>query len=143
MILIGAKIKELRNSYRFTQKELAELIGVTKSTIAAYENNSRTPSYEVLIKIATVFHVTTDTILLNRTNSILEVDGLTTEQIQVVKTMIDSFCKSNMLDEAFEKESFDHLMTVMKLKKAVDKMEPMIEQNSLSMASEIMLMMKK
>ena len=70
MILIGAKIKELRNSCRFTQKELAELVGVTKSTIAAYENDSRTPSFEVLIKLATVFHVTTDTILLNRSSSI-------------------------------------------------------------------------
>lgn len=42
-------------------------------------------SNEVLIKLATVFHVTTDTILLNCSSSILEVDGLTTEQIQVVK----------------------------------------------------------
>lgn len=143
MILIGAKIKELRNSCRFTQKELAELVGVTKSTIAAYENDSRTPSFEVLIKLATVFHVTTDTLLLNRSSSILEVDGLTTEQIQVVKTIVDSFCKSNMLDEAFEKESFDHLKSVMKLKKVVKDMEPMIEEHSLSMASEIMLMMKE
>ena len=37
MVLIGAKIKELRNSCKFTQKELADLVGVTKSTIAAYE----------------------------------------------------------------------------------------------------------
>ena len=48
-----------------------------------------------------------------------------------------------MLDEAFEKESFDHLKAVMKLKKVVKDMEPMIEEHSLSMASEIMLMMKE
>ena len=29
MVLIGAKIKELRNSCKFTQKELADLVGVT------------------------------------------------------------------------------------------------------------------
>ena len=37
MVLLGSKIKELRTKYRFTQSELAELVGVTKSSIASYE----------------------------------------------------------------------------------------------------------
>ena len=115
MVLIGAKIKELRNSCKFTQKELADLVGVTKSTIAAYENDSRTPSFEVLIKLATVFHVTTDTILLNRSGSILEVDGLTPEQIHIIKIIIDSFCKSNLVTKAFEDNSLDILETIKSL----------------------------
>ena len=52
MILLGKKIKELRNKYKYTQSELASLVGVTKSTIAAYENDTRLPSYEVLIKFS-------------------------------------------------------------------------------------------
>ena len=57
MILMGKRIKELRTNAKFTQKELADRLGVTKSTITAYENDSRTPSYDVLIKIARVFNV--------------------------------------------------------------------------------------
>ena len=51
MILLGKRIKELRNNMKLTQSELGQQVGVTKSTIAAYENDSRLPSYEVLIKI--------------------------------------------------------------------------------------------
>ena len=142
MILIGANIKELRNSCRFTQKELAELVGVTKSTIAAYENDSRTPSFEVLIKLATVFHVTTDTILLNRSSSILEVDGLTTEQIQVVKTIVDSFYKSNLVENAFENNSLSTLETMLNFKRIADEQEPLIEKSMLELSSNITQLMK-
>ena len=142
MILIGAKIKELRNSCRFTQKELAELVGVTRSTIAAYENDSRTPSFEVLIKLATVFHVTTDTILLNRSSSILEVDGLTTEQIQVVKTIVDSFYKSNLVENAFENNSLSTLETMLNFKRIADEKEPLIEKSMLELSSNITQLMK-
>lgn len=142
MILIGAKIKELRNSCRFTQKELAELVGVTKSTIAAYENDSRTPSFEVLIKLATVFHVTTDTILLNRSSSILEVDGLTTEQIQVVKTIVDSFYKSNLVENAFENNSLSTLEIMLNFKRIADEQEPLIEKSMLELSSNITQLMK-
>ena len=43
MILFWKEIKELRNKYKYTQTELANLVGVTKSTIAAYENDTRQP----------------------------------------------------------------------------------------------------
>ena len=41
MVLLGKRIKELRNKYKLTQTELAERIGVTLSSVASYENNSR------------------------------------------------------------------------------------------------------
>ena len=33
MVLIGKRIKDLRNKYKLTQTELAEKVGVTKSTV--------------------------------------------------------------------------------------------------------------
>ena len=88
MILFGSKIKELRKQNRYTQLELATLLGVTKSTIASYENDSRQPSYEVLVKLADIFHVSIDTILLNRSSNILEIDHLKEEQIKILKMLI-------------------------------------------------------
>ena len=38
-----------------TQKDLAELVGVTRQTINAIESNKYSPSLEVLFKIAMVF----------------------------------------------------------------------------------------
>ena len=105
MILIGKRIKELRNKYKFTQTELAEKVGVTKSTIAAYENDSRQPSYEVLIKMAHLFKVSIDSLLLDRTEVVLEVSGLTLEQIDILGILIAYFKKSNSIGGFYEKAS--------------------------------------
>lgn len=99
-------------------------------------------SNEVLIKLATVFHVTTDTLLLNRSSSILEVDGLTTEQIQVVKTIVDSFYKSNLVENAFENNSLSTLETMLNFKRIADEQEPLIEKSMLELSSNITQLMK-
>ena len=103
MVLIGKKIKELRNKSKLTQSELAEKIGVTKSTIAAYENDSRQPSYEVLIRMASVFRVSVDSLLLDRSEVVLEVRGLTEEQIDILGLQISYFKKINRLRNIYEK----------------------------------------
>lgn len=99
MILLGARIKELRNKYKLTQNELANQVGVTKSTIAAYENNSRQPSYDVLIKLANVFKVSIDSLLLNRSEIILDSHGLSPEQIDILCILITYFKKSNSIED--------------------------------------------
>lgn len=98
MVLIGRKIKDLRNKYKFTQTELAEKVGVTKSTIAAYENNSRQPSYEVLIKLADVFNVSTDSLLLDRKESKIDISGLNPSQISILESLVSYFKKSELID---------------------------------------------
>lgn len=104
MILLGQRIKELRNKYRYTQRELAAKVGVTKSTIAAYENDSRMPSYDVLIKMADIFKVSIDSILLNRTESTINIDGLTSEQIEILNLLVNNFRK-NLLPENVSQSS--------------------------------------
>lgn len=101
MVLLGKRIKELRNKSKMTQTELAEKVGVTKSTIAAYENDSRSPSYEVLIKMANVFKVSTDSILLDRPGSVLEVHGLNVQQLEILEILIAYFRKSNYIEDFF------------------------------------------
>lgn len=103
MVLLGGKIKELRNKYKYTQTELANMVGVTKSTIASYENDTRQPSYEVLIKLAAVFKVTVDYLLLNRSEVILDAHGLNAEQLIILQTIITAFRKNNSI----EKNSID------------------------------------
>lgn len=105
MILLGKRIKELRNKYRLTQTELANQVGVTKSTIAAYENDSRLPSYDVLIKMADVFKITIDSLLLNRSETILDAHDLNVEQIEILNIMIAYFRKNNMLEDFFANNS--------------------------------------
>jgi transcriptional regulator with XRE-family HTH domain len=62
------RLKELRKEERMTQVQLADAIGVERSTIGKYEGNQNVvPSIEVLHTIADYFNVTTD-YLLGRDN---------------------------------------------------------------------------
>lgn len=101
MILLGKRIKELRTTYKYTQTELAAILGVTKSTIAAYENDSRLPSYAVLIKMAEVFKTSIDALLLNRSDSVVNVDGLNPHQIQLIESLITYLRKEEQLSSLF------------------------------------------
>ena len=98
MILIGKRIKNLRNKSKYTQTELAKMVGVTKSTIAAYENDSRLPSFDVLIKMAKIFKVSIDSILLDYTDVILDAHGLNAQQLEILETLIAYFRKSNLIE---------------------------------------------
>lgn len=99
MIVIGERIKELRKKSRYTQTELANLLGVTKSTIAAYENDSRLPSYDVLVKMARVFKISIDSLLLNRSDEIIEVSGLNVDQIEIIEKLVISFRERNLMQK--------------------------------------------
>jgi putative transcriptional regulator len=53
---IKNKIRELRFfADEMTQKELAELVGVTRQTIMAIEKSKHSPTLEVAFKIAEIF----------------------------------------------------------------------------------------
>jgi len=69
--LIGKIIKRLRKDKNITQADLAKAVGVTTSSIGMYETEVRKPSYEVIVKLAKYFNVTTD-YLLNNDNNIEE-----------------------------------------------------------------------
>lgn len=58
-----SKLKELREEKGIQQKELAEILNVSKSTVSGWEVGRNEPNQEMLIKIATYFDVTTDFLL--------------------------------------------------------------------------------
>lgn len=51
------RIKEARLNNKLTQEQLAEKIGVAKSTLAGYEKGNREPNLETTIKIMTVLGI--------------------------------------------------------------------------------------
>lgn len=102
MVVIGERIKELRKKSRYTQTELANLLGVTKSTVAAYENDSRLPSYDVLVKMARVFKISIDSLLLSRSDKIIEVSGLTVDQIEIIEKLVISFRERNLMQKLLD-----------------------------------------
>lgn len=57
------RIKFLREEFGYTQQDLANKINGAKSTIAMYENETRNPSLEVLVKLSEIFDCSIDYIL--------------------------------------------------------------------------------
>ncbi|MCR4738680.1 MAG: helix-turn-helix domain-containing protein [Lachnospiraceae bacterium] len=88
---MGIRIKKLRISYGYTQQQLANRLHVTKSLISAYETGQRSPSYEILIGLSSIFKVSTDYLLGVDNDSVLSLSGLTEAQrtalINLVQTM--------------------------------------------------------
>jgi putative transcriptional regulator len=55
---ISNQIRELRLAHSgMTQQELADLVGITRQTVNAIEQNKYSPSLEVAFKISLVFGV--------------------------------------------------------------------------------------
>lgn len=95
MVDFGNTLKKLRLQEGLTQQQLAERLGVTKSVVSYYELQERYPSPEVLIKLASIFHVTTDYLLgLDRTETV-ELTGLDEEDIITVKRLVSSLKNKN------------------------------------------------
>ncbi len=57
------RIKKLREEFHMTQQELADKLNGAKSTVAMYENETRKPSMEVLIKLSEIFNCSIDYLL--------------------------------------------------------------------------------
>jgi transcriptional regulator with XRE-family HTH domain len=65
--MIGTRVKELRTKIGLAQKEFSDDIKINQSTIGMIETGRREPGYDILLKFAEYFNVTTD-YLLGRTD---------------------------------------------------------------------------
>ena len=90
MINLGNKLKTLRIQRQMTLKDVACRVGVSKSIISAYENGSRRPSYEMLIKLARLFNVTTDYLLGLEQKKQLDLSGLTIAQQESLYNLVST-----------------------------------------------------
>lgn len=88
MVDFGITLKTLRTQNNYTQVQLAQKLGLTKSVISAYETGLRLPSYDVLINIAKIFKVSTDYLLGIDNRQEFDLSGLTSEEITALKNLI-------------------------------------------------------
>lgn len=95
MVNFGEKLRELRTAFGMTQAELASRLRVTKSVVSYYELHERTPSPDVLIKLADIFHVSTDYLLGIEQRKMIDVSGLSEADIKLILMTVESLRKKN------------------------------------------------
>ena len=88
-------LKKLRISKSLTQTQLSQKLWLNKSIISAYENETRTPSLEVLIKLSNEFNVSMEYLLGISREKTIDVTGLNEEQIAVVSSLVELLKKEN------------------------------------------------
>lgn len=57
MTYIGTRLRYLRKQDKITQQQLADQLGIAKSTVSMYETGQREPDFEMLEKLADFFNV--------------------------------------------------------------------------------------
>jgi transcriptional regulator with XRE-family HTH domain len=107
------KIKELRDTHGWTQNELADKLGTDGRMISHYEKGKNIPSADILIKIAELFNVSIDYLLIDRIpkrplnqngdvellEKISEISNLPEKDKEMIKHMINSIITKNKLKE--------------------------------------------
>lgn len=91
MVLLGETLKKLRIDRRLNQGQLAEMMGLATSAISSYESCSRRPSYEILVKYARIFHVSTDYLLGIEHQDYLDISDLSDKEKEAVMQVISVF----------------------------------------------------
>ena len=98
-------LKLLRNEKNMSQQELADALGISKSSINMYERGERQPNFEILETIADYFNVDID-YLLGRTTKTTKIinphtlaahfdgDEYTEEELNKIKEFA-AFVKAN------------------------------------------------
>lgn len=88
---LGARLKGLRKSRGWTQKQLGELIHKSKAAIGSYEQEVQTPPADVLISLAKLYHLSLDELVGFDQRNVFSVDGLTLLQSETLDMLLTEF----------------------------------------------------
>lgn len=103
IIDLSVRLRQLRTDKHLRQEQVADLIGVTKSAISAYENDIRQPSYDILVRFANLYRVSTDYLLGRTDDRVIDVSDLTATEVALVSELVNSMSVKNKKMEELRK----------------------------------------
>lgn len=113
MSLFGTNIKKIRKLKSLSQKDFADLFGLKRGALGAYEEGRSEPKVDTIINVANYFSIPIDDLLKRelKINELLKFDtSLTTDESRLRRTFprIPFISKSNQNDylKYHQKESF-------------------------------------
>lgn len=115
--MIGQRLHYLRKQKKLTQKKVSQDLGIARSTYSGYENDTRYPDYDTLIKIADYFNVSVD-YLLGRAEATK--DSKNINKHETIDQIVDTLADANELnneDYKYIAEQVDKFVSYIKEKK--------------------------
>lgn len=97
---LAERLQSLREKSGITQAEQARLLGITRSSVNAWELGISVPSTQYIVELARLFHVSTDYLLGVEETATISVRGLTKRQ--VASLLETAACYREAMDEPAE-----------------------------------------
>ena len=91
--MICDTIKSLRENANLSQAALAKILGVTRSSVNAWEIGLSIPTAQYIVELSRIFSVSSDYILGIVKKEAIYVDDLTTEEKQLLYSLVEYFRK--------------------------------------------------
>ena len=120
MNVISNRLKSLRKEKDVMQKDVANFLGISSSAYGFYEQGKRTPTSDIIVKLAKYFDVSTDYLLgktdkrnyqlnqfLGRANRLMKSENLTSSNLNkddlkyMIQNMVDKIDNAYILKQAF------------------------------------------
>ena len=86
--MVAERIKQLRENENMTQSDLAKQLGITRSSVNAWEMGISVPSTQYIVELSFLFHVSTDYLLGVDSTATISIKGLSEEDVQLVHALI-------------------------------------------------------
>ena len=93
--MIEERLKKLREQNAMTQTELAKKLGITRSSVNAWEMGISVPSTQYIIELSLLYKVSTDYLLGQDKQLTLDISGLEQEDIDIVYQLVQHLRKIN------------------------------------------------
>jgi len=92
--MICETIKQLRERNQMTQSDLAKTLGITRSSVNAWEMGINSPSSQYLVELAQLFKVSTDYLLGIERIARISIDHLAEDEKEIIFALMRKFSAS-------------------------------------------------
>lgn len=89
--MIGERIRILREKTGISQSELARKLGVTRSSVNAWESGLSAPTAAYLVELAKYFHVSTDSLLGLASEHEISLSDFSEEEVRIIYSLLRYF----------------------------------------------------
>lgn len=91
---MGQRLLRLRKARGLSQKEAADRLGIDRSTISSYERDMRQPSYDILVRMVSVYKVSSDYLLGLDDSRAINTKGLSDKEYEAFYFLINEMTRS-------------------------------------------------
>jgi len=94
--MVADRIKSLRESINLSQAELAKRLGITRSSVNAWELGISVPSTQYIVELSGIFKVSTDHLLCVDNTASISIRGLSETDVKIVYSLVEHLREKNL-----------------------------------------------